>query len=108
MSRSQKIRLLLTDTKSKPLSPAAAIPRRKHVCSGWFNDHWLNRVWAIASFLARGKSEIVLLDKSDPVVLRAAPISGNVNLSIAEAQLKALRKEIQTHTVDWVEEEEEG
>lgn len=102
-----KIRLFLTDLKGKPLAPVAAIPRRKHATSSWFNQQWLNRVWAMASFLARNRSEIVLLDRSDPAILSATPISGKVSLSIAESELKGLRTEIEAHAVDWATEEEE-
>jgi hypothetical protein len=103
-----KIRLFLTDLKGKPLAPVAAIPRRKHATSSWFNQQWLNRVWALASFLARNRSEIVLLDRNDPVVLRATPISGKVSVSIAESELKSLRTEMEAHAIDWADEEEEG
>lgn len=102
-----KIRLFLTDLTGKPLAPVAAIPRRKHATSSWFNQQWLNRVWALASFLARNRSQIVLLDRNDPVVLRATPISGNVSVSIAESELRILRKEIEAHATDWTEEEDE-
>ncbi|HEX5545520.1 MAG TPA: toll/interleukin-1 receptor domain-containing protein, partial [Nitrospira sp.] len=102
-----KIRLFLTDLKNKPLPATVAIPRRKHASSGWFNQQWLNRVWAIASFLARNRTTITLLVREDPIVLRATPISGPVGFSIAETELKELRTEIEAHAIDWTEEEDE-
>jgi len=101
-----RIRVLLTDAKSKRLSTAALIPRRKHLAASWFNRHWLSRVLAIAGFLAKGRKSIVLLDRNDPVVLSATPISGNVPVSIDEAALAALRQQIAASTPGWDEEAE--
>jgi hypothetical protein len=102
-----KIRIVLADAKGRPFDHAAMIVRRKHLASSWFNEHWLSRVLAIASYLAKGKSEIVLLERNDPVILIAAPISGEVDVSIDEASLRGLREEVAANTPGWEEEEEE-
>jgi len=75
------------------------------LASTWFNHHWLNRVLAIASFLAKGKSRIALLEKEDPVVLFASPISGEVDFAINEASLKSLRQEVAAKTTGWEDDE---
>ena len=100
-----KIRVFLTDAKGKRFDHGTNIARRKHLASTWFNHHWLNRVLAIASFLAKGKSRIVLLDKEDPVVLFASPISGDVDCAINEASLKSLRQEVAAKTTGWEDDE---
>jgi hypothetical protein len=102
-----KIRVFLTDVKGKRFDHPTAIARRKHLASTWFNHHWLNRVLAIASYLSGGKSRIVLLGKDDPVVLVAAPISGEVNRAINEASLKSLRQEVAARTTGWEDDEGE-
>jgi hypothetical protein len=100
-----KIRVFLTDVKGKRFDHGTTIARRKHLASTWFNHHWLNRVLAIASFLAKGKSRIVLLEKEDPVLLFASPISGEVDCAINEASLKSLRQEVAAKTTGWEDDE---
>jgi hypothetical protein len=102
-----KIRVFLTDIRGKRLDHPSTIARRKHLVSTWFNHHWLNRVLAIASYLGRSKSRIVLLDGDDPVILFAAPISGEVNCAINEASLKSLREEVAARTTGWEDDEGE-
>jgi hypothetical protein len=60
-----------------------------------------------AVYLAKGKRKIVLLDKSDPVILLASPISGEVGISIDEASLKDLRQQVAAHTPGWEEENDD-
>jgi hypothetical protein len=103
-----KVRVFLTDARGKRFDPSTTVARRKHLASTWFNHHWLNRVLAIASYLAKGRSRIVLLDKEDPVVLFAAPISGEVNCAINEASLKLLRQEIAATSTGWEDDEDES
>jgi hypothetical protein len=102
-----KIRVVLKGANGKRLDHGATVARRKHLASSWFNHHWLSRVLAISSFLAKGHQKIILLDKSDPVVLSALPISGEVGLAIDEASLKGLRQQLAAQTPGW-EEENEG
>ncbi len=102
-----KIRVFLTDAKGKRFDHITTVARRKHLASTWFNHHWLNRVLAIASYLSGGKPRIVLLDKGDPVVLVATPISGEVNSSINEASLKSLRQQVAASTTGWEDDEGE-
>jgi hypothetical protein len=52
--------LIITDLLDSVLSPRAALASRKHLCGGWWNDYWLQRNLAFASFLAEGKNEIVI------------------------------------------------
>lgn len=103
-----KVRVFLTDAKGKGFDHATIVARRKHLASAWFNHHWLNRVLAIASYLSGGKRQISLLDKADPVVLVAAPISGEVNSSINEVNLKSLRQEVAARTTGWEDDEGES
>jgi len=99
-----KVRVRLTDTKGIVFEGMSAIQRRKHLSASWFNHHWLSRVLAIASFLARGKSTITLLDKNNPVILSARPIAGQVDIAIDEAHLKGLREQIEANTPGWEDE----
>ncbi len=102
-----KIRVRITDMHGKLLKPLARAARRKHLAASWFNHHWLSRVLAISSYLAKRKDKIVLLQGSDPVVLFATAISGSVNASIDETALRDLRNEITANTPGWEEEEEQ-
>jgi TIR domain len=102
-----KLRVLLTDKKGNRLDKVTSISRRKHLSSSWFNHHWLSRVLAISSFLAKGKESITLLDKSDPVILSALPIAGEVGIAIDEEHLRGLRQQIEPGTPGWEEEETE-
>jgi hypothetical protein len=99
-----KIRVVLTDGKSKHLPLAANVARRKHLASSWFNHHWLSRVLAISSYLAKGHEKITLLDESDPAILWSSPISGDVSLAIDEAGLKNLRQQLAAKSPGWDEE----
>lgn len=101
-----KIRVRLTDSKGKVLDHASAVARRKHLTGAWFNRHWLNRVLAIASFLSRGHSKIMLLDQGDPVILVASPLAGEVGVSINEANLRSLRQELPASSTGWDEDED--
>lgn len=102
-----KIRVFLTDPKGKRFDHAANVARRKHLASSWFNHHWLNRVLAISSYLARGRSRIILLDKADPIIVFASPISGIVDIAINEGRLKSLRQEVAGSTTGWEDDENE-
>lgn len=61
---------------------------------------------AISSYLAKGHQKIVLLDRSDPVVLWSSPISGQVGVSIDEANMKYLRQQAAARAPGWDEENE--
>ena len=101
-----KIRVVLKDANGKRLDHGATVVRRKHLASSWFNHHWLSRVLAISSYLAKGHQKIVLLDRSDPVVLWASPISGDVDVAIDESSLKDLRQQLPAHATGWDAEDE--
>jgi hypothetical protein len=101
-----KIRVRLSDAKGKSLDHASAVARRKHLTGSWFNRQWLNRVLAVASFLARGNSRITLLDQGDPVILFASPLAGEVCFSINEAKLKSMRQELAASPSGWDEDED--
>ena len=56
-----KIRVVLKDGNGERLDHAATVVRRKHMASSWFNHHWLSRVLAVSSYLAKGNRKIGVL-----------------------------------------------
>lgn len=85
-----RIRILLTDTSGLPLALHAAKSRRKHLCRGWWNKEWADRLLAICQFLAEG-DKIVIGDREDELVtVDATPMSFEAPLGINEAVLEGL------------------
>jgi hypothetical protein len=91
-----RLKIYLTDEKGSPLSKRTAISRRKHLCQGWWNEDWFNRINAICQFLG-GDGRIVIGESlEEQVVVNAKLFSLQSPISVNEdvvAQLKVNRKE---------------
>ncbi|HEY9630835.1 MAG TPA: toll/interleukin-1 receptor domain-containing protein [Coleofasciculaceae cyanobacterium] len=91
-----RLKIYLTDEKGSPLSKRAAISRRKHLCQGWWNEDWFNRINAICQFLG-GDGRIVIGESlEEQVVVNAKLFSLQSPISVNEDvvdQLKVDRKE---------------
>jgi TIR domain len=83
-----RIRIYLTDTDDKALSANKIASRRKHLCKGWWNHEWFNRLLAVCQFLAEGSEEIRIGSLSDEqVVVGAVMRHWEVPVGINEAAL---------------------
>ncbi len=87
-------RVFLADAAGHPLSPPAAVARRKALTRGWFNAQWRNRVLALASHIA-SSGAISVGPPGHALVLPACPITLTAPFSINEQRLRALRAVIE-------------
>ena len=102
-----KVRLFLTDVKGNRLDAASALVRRKALTRNWFNHQWLSRQLAICAYLSEGREKIAVgQSTTDPIVLEAMPIHGDVPISINERYLAPLRKTLLPSQEDLDEDEE--
>jgi TIR domain-containing protein/restriction endonuclease len=70
-----RLQLRFTDTNGKVLPPRTAVSRRKHLCRNWWNNHWINRIFAVSQFLADDGKIVVGDSDEDSLVLDPNPIS---------------------------------
>jgi TIR domain len=78
----------VTSPVGEPLLDRTINSRRKHVSKTWTNHHWLNRLFALAEFLAGGTDAICLGSVAEAqVVISAKPITMSAPVSINEAAL---------------------
>jgi hypothetical protein len=83
-----RIRIYLTDTDDRALSASKIASRRKHLCKGWWNHEWFNRLLAVCQFLAEGSEEIRIGSLTDEqVVVGAVLRHWEVPVGINEAAL---------------------
>lgn len=104
-----RVRIYLTDTLDRPLPRAKIVSRRKHLCKGWWNHEWFNRLLAVAQFLAEGSEEIVVGSLADEqLVVGAMPRHWETPVSINESMLDAAS--LDREDIDGAEttDEEEG
>lgn len=88
-----RIRIRFTDTDGATLLKRTAQSRRKHLCQGWWNNDWLNRILAVCQFLAED-SKITIGGKSEEqIVINAIPLSLQAPEGINEAALDELSYE---------------
>jgi len=83
------LQLFLTHPAGGPLNDRQAHSYRRRICRNWYNDDWLDRVLAIASFLADGQPAINLAAGPETrLVLAGRPLSVNSPYGINENALK--------------------
>ncbi|MDI6694741.1 MAG: TIR domain-containing protein [Anaerolineales bacterium] len=84
------IRIRLTDSSGQVLPKRTAISRRKHLCKGWWNKEWLDRLLAVCQYLA-DDDKILIGDRQDEqIIIRATPVSLSAPLGINEVALDRL------------------
>ncbi len=66
--------------------------RRKNLCKSWWNNHWLNRVMAIASFLSDNDKIRINKQEDCQILISAQPIKFEAPFGINES--------ISTHKLD--------
>jgi TIR domain len=92
-----RLKIYLADEKGDPLSTRVAISRRKHLCQGWWNEDWFNRINAICQFLGNNDGKIVIGESlEEQIVVNASLFSLQSPVSINEdtvTQLRSDRKE---------------
>jgi len=71
-----RMRVYMTDTQGNPLAERQTVSRRKHLCKGWWNDDWLNRMLAFCQFLADSGQTITIGDTADDQVVICAAVRG--------------------------------
>lgn len=88
-----RIRIYLTDTNGMPLAKRKILSRRKHLCKNWWNEKWINRIFAVCQFLAGG-NEIIIGDREDEqIIIQAMPIDFTAPITIDEAAIKKFKKD---------------
>jgi hypothetical protein len=86
-----RIRVHLTDYRGAALEERSAVARRKKIGSAWWNAQWLNRQFAVMSFLMEGETEIKIgEDPESQVILDTRPIGGSLSRGIDEDLLASV------------------
>jgi hypothetical protein len=80
--------IYVTSPVGEPLPDRTVNSRRKHLAKSWTNHHWLNRLLALAEFLA-GRTSMIRIGSipAREVVISAQPIRLSAPLGINEAAL---------------------
>src|SRR4029077_5905 len=80
--------LYLTEPAGAPLNAKRAHSRRRRMGKSWYNQEWMHRVFAVASFVADGEPVVNLaLGPSTRIVLAGIPIDLTSPVGIDETQL---------------------
>ena len=88
-----RIRIHLADSNGVPLAKRKIVSRRKHLGKNWWNDDWMNRIFAVCQFLADG-NEIIIGDREDEqIIIQAMPIYFTAPITIDEAAIKKFKKD---------------
>lgn len=91
-----RLKIHLTDTKGIPLPSRTAVSRRKHLCQGWWNQHWFDRINAVCQFLGEDGRIVIGESLEEQIVVDAKLFSLQSPVSVNEdvvSQLKVNRKE---------------
>jgi hypothetical protein len=87
-----RMRLRITDSSGKLMAKRAALSRRKHLCKGWWNAEWRNRMLAVVQFLADG-DQILLGDSADEqIIISGVPLLLNAPVRLGDAAIKDARR----------------
>jgi hypothetical protein len=87
-----RIRLRFTDSTGKLLAKRVAVSRRKHLCKGWWNEEWRNRVLAVVQFLA-DEDRIVLGESADEqIVISGMPLALTSPVRLDDTAIKEARR----------------
>lgn len=78
-----RIRLHITDIDGEPLKPVAANARRKSITWSWYNEEWLARHLALASFIA-GDGDRIQLGRDDPLIVSTTLVQVEGPVSVNE------------------------
>jgi len=81
------IRIRLTDISGQVLPKRTAISRRKHLCKGWWNKEWLDRLLAVCQYLADDDRILIGGQQDEQVIISATPVSLSAPLGINEVAL---------------------
>jgi hypothetical protein len=101
-----RMRLRMTDSSGKLMAKRAALSRRKHLCKGWWNAEWRNRMLAVMQFLADGE-QILLGDCADEqIMISGLPLLLNAPVRLDDAAIKDARR-LGEELLDHRHEEEE-
>lgn len=84
------IRVRLTDISGQVLPRPTAISRRKHLCKGWWNKEWLDRLLAVCQYLADDDRILIGDQQDEQVIISATPVSLSAPLGINEVALDRL------------------
>jgi len=85
-----RIRIRLTDIEGEVLPRMKGVSRRKHLCRGWWNNEWLNRVLAVTHFLAENDNIYLGALAAEQIVFDAKPICMVASEGINEDALDQL------------------
>ena len=89
-----RIRVRLSDTEGKPFTDKRLIDsRRKHLCKNWWNNDWLNRIFAISQFIADGEKIIIGEQQEEQIIVEAIPLHLKAPIGINESVLDELSYE---------------
>lgn len=108
-----RLRVRLTDDSGIPLSTRTTVnSRRKHLCKGWWNKEWLDRMLAVIAFLADGNQLQIHQGMKEPLTVSAFPDHWTVPLRLNEDvgadELPPEINDVLMYSVDEEDEDEVG
>ncbi|HEV8601613.1 MAG TPA: toll/interleukin-1 receptor domain-containing protein, partial [Patescibacteria group bacterium] len=83
-----KLKLRFTDSGGTLLPSRTAFSRRKHLCKGWWNEDWLNRMLAICQYLAPEGKIVIGETEDEQIVINASPVKMHAPEGIREGELE--------------------
>jgi len=87
------LRVHLTDMAGQVLSRQSAISRRKHLCGGWWNKQWLDRLLAVCQYFGEDGQIVIGEVPDEQLVISASPLCLNAPQGINEKMLGHLLRE---------------
>lgn len=101
-----QMRVYLTDSLGRPLSPRKAVRRRRAICKNWWNYEWLARLLGVAAWLGDGAETINLGFTSPGLCLAAVPLQLSASEGLDEAALSSLKVLEEADFTDQIYEDE--
>lgn len=93
-----RLRVRLADDNGVLLDKRKAVSRRKHLCKNWWNNDWLNRIFAICQFLADDNQIIIGDRENEQIIVHAIPTHFTAPIAIDEASIKNFKQD----RLDWL------
>ncbi|MBD2302329.1 toll/interleukin-1 receptor domain-containing protein [Nostoc sp. FACHB-190] len=88
-----RIRIRLGDSSGIALDKRKAVSRRKHLCKNWWNNDWLNRIFAVCQFLADDNQIIIGDEVNEQILIHAIPTHFTAPIAIDEASIKKFKQD---------------